>query len=349
MPRYIQIKAEIHMNRKDKKNGGCRRVARDSLVGTGGKSAGRILKAGRTRASEAWMMKLEKLVEYGCSDVVLLKTSALSATYTRLQSTSSSDFRSCFTPTHRQNNIESTHKSTQQHQASQTSTMVRRKYRMRLELPLDCYANCVALNDFSSTVHATSHASNMCFCWAFYGRLHAMMTDLNTLKTLYDVIYTLWTLFRTNSRLLLIHQTRFATHLVHLHTRNVALATSICIEWDRGGYMKCWISSLVILSSIFDLLYPHGPRFFFFMQASAGEPFFVDVDALQEHGISAQDIAKLKASGVATVKGVQQCMLGRLKLLSVFYNCSYRIRWLITTSSPFPPILVICSPYPKCW
>lgn len=47
------------------------------------------------------------------------------------------------------------------------------------------------------------------------------------------------------------------------------------------------------------------------MQASAGEAFFIDVDALQEHGISAQDIAKLKASGVATVKGVQQCKLKR--------------------------------------
>lgn len=53
------------------------------------------------------------------------------------------------------------------------------------------------------------------------------------------------------------------------------------------------------------------------MQASAnGETFFVDVDTLQEHGISAQDIAKLKASGVATIKGVQQGEYNRNNVLS---------------------------------
>ncbi|KAL7005450.1 Meiotic recombination protein dmc1 [Cystobasidiomycetes sp. EMM_F5] len=36
------------------------------------------------------------------------------------------------------------------------------------------------------------------------------------------------------------------------------------------------------------------------------EQFFQDVEQLQEQGISAQDIAKLKSAGIATVKGVQQ-------------------------------------------
>ncbi|KAH8916122.1 Rad51-domain-containing protein [Atractiella rhizophila] len=36
------------------------------------------------------------------------------------------------------------------------------------------------------------------------------------------------------------------------------------------------------------------------------EQFFIDIDALQEAGISAQDIAKLKAAGIATIVGVLQ-------------------------------------------
>ncbi|KAL8287000.1 hypothetical protein RQP46_004006 [Phenoliferia psychrophenolica] len=36
------------------------------------------------------------------------------------------------------------------------------------------------------------------------------------------------------------------------------------------------------------------------------EMFFVDIDSLQEHGISAQDLTKLKAAGYATVLGVIQ-------------------------------------------
>jgi hypothetical protein len=47
------------------------------------------------------------------------------------------------------------------------------------------------------------------------------------------------------------------------------------------------------------------------------------VDALQEHGISAQDIAKLKASGVATIKGVQQGELFLFSLLAAKGEASW--------------------------
>ncbi|KAM0747120.1 meiotic recombination protein DMC1, partial [Meredithblackwellia eburnea MCA 4105] len=49
------------------------------------------------------------------------------------------------------------------------------------------------------------------------------------------------------------------------------------------------------------------------------ESFFIDVDALQDHGINAQDIQKLKIAGYATVLGVIQATrksLGKIKGLS---------------------------------
>lgn len=59
--------------------------------------------------------------------------------------------------------------------------------------------------------------------------------------------------------------------------------------------LPCVASSLTASSSF--------PAYLYCPQS---EPFFIDVDALQEQGISMQDIIKLKGAGFATIKGVQQ-------------------------------------------
>lgn len=49
-------------------------------------------------------------------------------------------------------------------------------------------------------------------------------------------------------------------------------------------------------------------------EVSDGEEvsFFADIDDLQNHGINAADIKKLKTSGICTIKGVQMTTRRRL-------------------------------------
>ena len=61
------------------------------------------------------------------------------------------------------------------------------------------------------------------------------------------------------------------------------------------------------------------------------ESFFQDIDVLQNHGINAADIKKLKQSGICTVKGVQMttrkklCNIKGLSEAKVFFICKVSI------------------------